>query len=318
MTGNLLTLALGTAGAISTTILLGIVGRDAYACLPRLQVWCLRISARSLPDEHRNQAFESWSAEIADLPPSEILRTIAAINCIRTKTVARLRPAPRALSLNSPIPQRLSYDRRTQVSPISGKVIGVTGRTDIGAKHDKWITSDNTIRAIGILLLAGSICLLLMLITYDPNSYSINNPNRDAANNLFGEFGQLAADILLQAYGAAVVVVLAPPAAWGIRAALRQPLSHVMWRAFAWPIGSVFVAAGLGIFMPTSRLPAGDGGLIGIAVAALSSHVAMVWDEPWIAVAIPLVFLIMGLMLAFIATGLTLFLSIRISIRPSR
>ncbi len=53
-----------------------------------------------------------------------------------------------------------------------------------------------------------------------------------------------------------------------------------------------------------TRLPAGAGGLIGIAAGGLSRPCAQVWHAPALAWALPLVLLLVGLPLAFLATGL--------------
>jgi len=65
-------------------------------------------------------------------------------------------------------------------------------------------------------------------------------------------------------------------------------------------------AAGLGLFPMLKTLPAGDGGWIGIAAAKLSTHVGQSYHQGWIAVALPLVLLLAGLPLSFLATGLRL------------
>jgi S-DNA-T family DNA segregation ATPase FtsK/SpoIIIE len=77
-----------------------------------------------------------------------------------------------------------------------------------------------------------------------------------------------------------------------------------MGRAFAWPLGTVLFAAGLGVFPAPLTLPAGTGGLIGIAAASLSAHVGQVYGAHWIASALPLFLLAAGFPLAFVATGL--------------
>lgn len=69
----------GLAGACVTSF----IARDAYACLPRVQAWLIRIAASHLPDKLREQSVEQWTADIADLPPSQIVRTCMAADCIR-------------------------------------------------------------------------------------------------------------------------------------------------------------------------------------------------------------------------------------------
>ena len=84
-----------------------------------------------------------------------------------------------------------------------------------------------------------------------------------------------------------------PRAACGVgpRALIGKGLSHAMWRAVAWPLGTVLVAAGLGLFPRPQALPAGAGGWIGIAASSLSTHAAQVYGQPWIGMALPLLLL---------------------------
>ncbi|MEJ1967570.1 MAG: DNA translocase FtsK 4TM domain-containing protein [Rhizomicrobium sp.] len=161
-------------------------------------------------------------------------------------------------------------------------------------------------RSAGALLFVAGLAALLALITYSPGDGSLNNATGVESSNLFGGLGATAADILLQAFGLAAVFVLAPLLTWGLVAMRGKTLRHVFWRGFAWPMGAVLVAAGLGAFPALQALPAGDGGLTGIAVAALSHHVAQVYGGTWIGIAMPLLLLIAGLPLAFLATGLRL------------
>ena len=67
--------------------------------------------------------------------------------------------------------------------------------------------------------------------------------------------------------GALAVCALAPLLVWGLRAMMGKSLRYAMWRAVAWPLGTLTVAAGLGVFPAPQSLPAGSGGLIGIAAA---------------------------------------------------
>ncbi|MBV9572078.1 MAG: cell division protein FtsK, partial [Alphaproteobacteria bacterium] len=77
-----------------------------------------------------------------------------------------------------------------------------------------------------------------------------------------------------------------------------------IWRAAAWPLGTVLVAGGLGIFPSLEALPAGTGGLFGLAIAGLSRHAALAYHHEWLAFAAPVLLLLVGLPLAFFATGL--------------
>jgi len=160
------------------------------------------------------------------------------------------------------------------------------------------------LRGAGLLLLLASAAALAALVSYSSDDASLNNANlRDAANWL-GAFGAVAADLMLQLFGWAALAFLAPLLVWGMRALRGKGIKYAMWRLVAWPLGTVTVAAGLGLVPPLARLPAGAGGMIGIAAHGLSAHAAQGWQMPWLSWAMPLGLLIVGLPLAFLATGL--------------
>jgi hypothetical protein len=80
-----------------------------------------------------------------------------------------------------------------------------------------------------------------------------------------------------------------------------------MWRLLAWPLGTFTVAAGLGLLPSLAGLPAGAGGMIGIATSGLSAHAAQsVADTGPGLGPVPLLLLVIGLPLAFLATGMRL------------
>ncbi len=160
------------------------------------------------------------------------------------------------------------------------------------------------LRGAGLLLFAAACAALVALISHSADDASLNNANGRAVSNLLGPLGAVAADLLLQTFGFAAVAFLAPPAFWGLRALAGKTLRHAMWRLVAWPLGTLTIAAGLGIFPAPSSLPAGLGGMIGIAVSGLSAHAGQVYGHAWIGTALPLFLLVMGLPLAFLATGL--------------
>jgi len=160
------------------------------------------------------------------------------------------------------------------------------------------------LRGAGAVVLLGSLCAILALASYSPRDGSLNNATARDPANLLGGVGATAADLLLQTFGLAALCALAPPAVWGARAFLGKGLTHAIWRAIAWPLGTVFVAAGLGVFPAPFTMPAGAGGLTGIAVYGLSHHAALAYGESWVGIALPLSLLLAGLPLAFLATGL--------------
>ena len=161
-------------------------------------------------------------------------------------------------------------------------------------------------RGAGLLLIAAALAALIALITYNSADPSINSANGREVSNWMGPFGAVAADLLLQSFGFAAVCALAPLLVWGGRAMMGRSLKHAMWRAVAWPLSTVVVAAGLGIIPAPATLPAGAGGLIGIAAHGLAVHAGQVWAAPWLGLVLPLVLLLVGLPLAFLATGLRL------------
>ncbi len=160
------------------------------------------------------------------------------------------------------------------------------------------------LRGAGLLLFAAACAALLALISHHADDASLNNANGRAVANFLGPLGAVAADLLLQTFGFAAVAFLAPPAFWGLRALSGKTLRYAMWRLVAWPLGTLTIAAGLGIFPAPASLPAGLGGMIGIAAAGLSVHAGQIYGHGWIGTALPLFLLLAGLPLAFLATGL--------------
>ncbi|HKU54858.1 MAG TPA: DNA translocase FtsK 4TM domain-containing protein, partial [Rhizomicrobium sp.] len=160
------------------------------------------------------------------------------------------------------------------------------------------------LRGAGLALLLAATLALLALLSYSADDASLNNANLRDAGNWLGPLGAVAADILLQIFGWAALAFLAPLFVWGARALRGRSIKYAMWRLLAWPLGTLTVAAGLGLLPPLAGLPAGTGGMIGIAATGLSAHAAQAWQTPAVAWALPLGLLVLGLPLAFLATGL--------------
>lgn len=160
------------------------------------------------------------------------------------------------------------------------------------------------LRGAGGVLLLASMAAFVALMSYHHADPSLNNATGQDPSNLLGGPGAAAADLLLECLGFAAIAFLAPPAVWGARALRGRGLSYALWRAFVWPVGTVLVAAGLGVLPSPFALPAKTGGWIGIAAAGLSSHVAQRYGMAWLGIVLPLLLLTAGLPLAFLATGL--------------
>jgi DNA segregation ATPase FtsK/SpoIIIE, S-DNA-T family len=161
-------------------------------------------------------------------------------------------------------------------------------------------------RGAGLLVLAMAFALLVALISYDPADASLNNAAGGEVSNLLGPLGATAADILLQYFGFAALAFLVPLMVWGFRAFMARTLSYAVARAFAWLIGTMFFAAGLGILPRPDSLPAGSGGLIGIAATVLSSNLGHLYGQDWLSYAVPLLLLVAGLALSGLAADLRL------------
>ena len=159
-------------------------------------------------------------------------------------------------------------------------------------------------RGAGLVLFAAAMAALVALASYHGDDASFNNANGRPVSNLLGPLGATAADLLLQTFGFAAIFAFAPLLVWGIRALTGRSLRHAMWRLVAWPLGTIIVAAGLGILPAPASLPAGAGGWIGIAVVGLSAHAAQIFAAPSLSWVLPLFLLVTGLPLAFLATGL--------------
>jgi S-DNA-T family DNA segregation ATPase FtsK/SpoIIIE len=160
------------------------------------------------------------------------------------------------------------------------------------------------LRGAGAVVFLAAVAGLVALATYSPHDASWNNATLREPSNLLGGLGATAADLLLQTFGIAALAFLAPPALWGVRAMSGKSLRYAIWRAVAWPLGTILIAAGLGALPVLQALPAGTGGLVGIAAARLAAHEAVQYGQPWLTLALPGLLLVAGLPLTFLATGL--------------
>ena len=166
------------------------------------------------------------------------------------------------------------------------------------------LTRMAALRGAGLILFLAALAALVALVSYSGDDASFNNANARPISNLLGPLGATAADLLLQTFGFAAIFAFSPLLVWGIRALTGRTLRYAMWRLVAWPLGTVTVAAGLGLFPAPASLPAGAGGWIGIAAASLSANAAGIFAAPSLSWVLPLFLLAVGLPLAFLATGL--------------
>jgi S-DNA-T family DNA segregation ATPase FtsK/SpoIIIE len=159
-------------------------------------------------------------------------------------------------------------------------------------------------RTTGLALFLFAITGIVALATYNSLDPSFDNATAREASNLLGRYGAIEADLLLQIFGLAALAFLAAPAVWGWRTAMGRLMPYTLWRALAWPFGSILLAAGLGVMPTVVSLPAGAGGLIGLGWAQLSQVIAHSFGMNWLAYVLPLLLLAAGAFLSFLATGL--------------
>jgi hypothetical protein len=72
-------------------LLLSFFQRDLYACAPALQRAILHFACRFLPEKDRDETFLQWHGDLCALPPSELLRTVYALDCTRGGAAIGLR-----------------------------------------------------------------------------------------------------------------------------------------------------------------------------------------------------------------------------------
>jgi DNA segregation ATPase FtsK/SpoIIIE, S-DNA-T family len=160
------------------------------------------------------------------------------------------------------------------------------------------------LRGAGALVFVAACAGLVALATFSPNDASLSNATGAEPANWLGGFGATAAALLLQTFGIGALAFLTPPAVWGARAMTGRSVRRPLWRAAAWPLATVVVAGGLGLLPKLDALPAGTGGLLGLALDGLSRHAGQAYHQPWVGTAVPVLLLLLGLPLAFFATGL--------------
>ena len=119
----------------------------------------------------------------------------------------------------------------------------------------------------GIALALGALTLLVALASYNPHDPSLNTATSQRATNLAGLPGAMAADALLQGFGAAAVLPSLAMLAWAFRAATRRPL-RLLVRLFCTVLALPGLAAVLAeLPLRTWPTAAGSGGAVGRVLA---------------------------------------------------
>ena len=145
----------------------------------------------------------------------------------------------------------------------------------------------------GLVVLALAAVLALALVSYAPGDPSFNTANSRSIANLAGLPGAYAADLLLQAVGAASALLVAILAAWSWALLSCRSIRLFWLRVALCPLSIVLAAAGFAALAPPMGWPVeagfggGGGGVIAAPVGAqLSAWGAGVSTLPIIAFAL--------------------------------
>lgn len=118
---------------------------------------------------------------------------------------------------------------------------------------------------VGLAIALLSLYVTLCLLSYNPVDPSLNRATENAATNLGGHFGALAADLILQVMGLASGLLVLIPLAWGIKMLMGQRISYLWLRFALLTVALVLTASLFSLIEPPVAWPiaSGLGGSIG-------------------------------------------------------
>jgi len=123
----------------------------------------------------------------------------------------------------------------------------------------------------GLVLIVVSVTLAAALATWSVQDPSLSHATDAPVRNLLGAPGAIAADLLIQLFGLAAIMVVLPVAVWGWRLLTHRPVEREWLRLLLW-LGAVVCAAAFASALPriaTWPLPSGLGGVTGDAMLRL-------------------------------------------------
>jgi S-DNA-T family DNA segregation ATPase FtsK/SpoIIIE len=126
----------------------------------------------------------------------------------------------------------------------------------------------------------GLVGLGLALLTWSVQDPSLNHATSAHIHNIMGAAGAVAADLVMQIFGVAVIPVLVPLAFWGWRLLSERRLPRLGMRLGLLCAGA-FAASGVGALLPVTPhwpLPTGLGGVLGDIVMALPRRLFGGWQ----------------------------------------
>ncbi|GAA4031050.1 hypothetical protein GCM10022281_08130 [Sphingomonas rosea] len=169
---------------------------------------------------------------------------------------------------------------------------------------------DFSLRFVGAILLGISVALAIALLTHERTDPSWSTAAGGPAANWLGLPGAYASDLLLLLFGLGGVVLLPVLGLAGIRLLGGQPAGRVGRALSVAALGAVLIGMALGLLVNSgvSGLPAGWGGVLGLAGANGWNALLAMIPEQSIAgpsrIALILLLGLGGLVLAFIALAL--------------
>lgn len=126
----------------------------------------------------------------------------------------------------------------------------------------------------GLALGLGCAALATALMTWSVQDPSLNHATSAPTHNWLGSAGAISADLVMQLFGLASVVLLVPVASWAWRLLTARCLERMGLRLLLWGLGTISAAAVFALLPVTDRwpLPTGLGGVIGDGLLSLPRH----------------------------------------------
>jgi DNA segregation ATPase FtsK/SpoIIIE, S-DNA-T family len=123
----------------------------------------------------------------------------------------------------------------------------------------------------GLVLIVVAVTLAAALTTWSVQDPSLSHATDAPVRNLLGAPGAIAADLLIQLFGLAAIMVVLPVAIWGWRLLTHRPVEKEWLRLILW-FAAVIAAAAFASALPRIAswpLPSGLGGVTGDAMLRL-------------------------------------------------
>ncbi|MGE0230239.1 MAG: DNA translocase FtsK [Flavobacteriaceae bacterium] len=127
------------------------------------------------------------------------------------------------------------------------------------------------IRLSGAITILFVLAFCAALATWTVDDPSLNNATGKPAHNLLGLPGSVVADMLIQLFGLAVILLPLPLFAWGVALLRRHGVSHPL-RRLGWLLAALLTGALVFACIPAIGawpLPTGLGGIVGDGLAAI-------------------------------------------------